>query len=96
MAMLECHSSHIDFIKLGVVVCSNIYHICLSVSMFPAVAAAATLLLLGTFLVACGPPLLLQHSCQWPVWPHPEHMESLAGHEDLPGACDFMQLLHMC
>ena len=48
------------------------------------------------FLVACGPPLLLQCSCQWPVWPHPEHTESLAGHEDLPGACDFMQLLHAC
>ena len=48
------------------------------------------------FLVACGPPLLLQHSCQWPVWPQPEHIESLVGHEDLPGACDFMQLLHAC
>ena len=48
------------------------------------------------FLVACGPPLLLQHSCQWSVLPHPEHMESSAEHEDLPGACDFMQLLHVC
>ena len=56
--------------------------------MLLAVAAVATLLLLGAFwfLVACGPPLLLQHSCQWPVWPQPEHTESLVGHEDLPGA----------
>ena len=48
------------------------------------------------FLVACGPPLLLQHSCQWPVWPQPVHTESLAGHEDLPGTCDFVQLPHVC
>ena len=48
------------------------------------------------FLVACQPPLLLQRSCQWPVWPQPEHTESLAGQEDLPGACDFVQLPHVC
>ena len=48
------------------------------------------------FLVACEPPLLLQHSCQWPVQPQPEHTESLVGHEDLPGACYFVQLLHVC
>ena len=48
------------------------------------------------FLLACGPPLLLQYSCQWSIQPHPKYMESLSGHEDLPGACDFKQLLHAC
>ena len=46
--------------------------------------------------MACGPLLLLQCGHQWPVQPHLEHMESLAGQEDLPGACDFVQLLHAC
>ena len=49
MAMLESYSSHIDFIELGVVVCSNIYHICSSVALLLAVVAAATLLLLSAF-----------------------------------------------
>ena len=49
MAMLECHSSHIDFIELGVVVCSNIYHISSSVTTLSVVVAAATLLLLSAF-----------------------------------------------
>ena len=98
MVMFECHSDHIDFVELGVIILSNIYYICLSVATLLAVVAAATLVFLvaSSLLMACGPPLLLQHGCQWPVWPHPEHTESLAGQEDLPGACDFVQLLHAC
>ena len=82
----------------GVVILSNIYHICLSVATLLAVVAQPPCFFLvpSGFLMACGPLLLLQCGCQWPVWPHPEHMESLAGQEDLPGACDFVQLLHAC
>ena len=87
MAMLECYSSHIDFIELGVVIHSNIYHICSSVATLPAVVVAATLLLVGAFWFLGG---------LWPVQPHPELTESLVGQEDLPGACDFVQVLHTC
>ena len=98
MVMLECQSSHIDFVKLGVMILCNIYHICPSAATLPAVVVVATLLLLNALWFLVGlwattaptawPPVALQ--------PHPEHTESLAGQEDLPGACDFVQLLHAC
>ena len=98
MAMLECHSSHNDFIKLGGVVYSNIYHICSSVSTLLVVAAVATLLLLSTFwflggLWATTAPYSIAASG---LYIHIQNIESLAGQEDLPGACNFVQLLHAC
>ena len=84
--------------RWGVVIFPNIYHICSSAALSLAVAVVVTLLLLGAFifLMASGPLLLLQCGCQWPIRPHLEHMESLAGQEDLPGTCDFVQLLQAC
>ena len=52
MIMLECHSSHADFVKLGVMIHSNIYHICLSVASLLAVAVVATLLILSALWVS--------------------------------------------
>ena len=49
MVMLECYSGHADFVELGIVILSNMYHICSSAAMLLAVAVVATLLLLSAF-----------------------------------------------
>ena len=88
---VNIYGDNMDFIALEVIVVT--YMKSVGLLLFPPLGPCLGGFLFGSFCLL----EVLQHLIsQWPILPHDQHVESLAGQEALPGTWDFVQFLHAC